>query len=1227
MSTFLDFVGFVRFPRNPRDLTAAVCPACLVDRVGVVCGTCGLDLASPFIAELDASSMDASAALDRRLELIGRIRHDSAASRQPAPVIAPPTSRVASAATHAPAELPAPTAAPVSLPPAEPRRHLGVQVILLIVGVSLLSVGAIFFLVYAFITFGLVWRSVIIVAVTIAAILGATLLKRRGLRATAEAIAALAIVFVYLDVFAVRANDLFGAGGSNALLYWGIALLLSAIGFALWHRRGRLRVPSLAAFATAAPGFALLVGGLFEGADESVRVFAGLVALAASGLAHPLGRHRAEKTIVAVFGVVGLGLGAIASGVLVGPVGAPAIGLGIVAIVALAQVVLVSRLGTSVVPARIAAVIGAGSVAVATFVVAVRVEQAAFLAFWPVVAAVVVALALELLARSVTSSLPRHFARIAARTAAGVTVVILLTPTVLAVTPAVTLAGAVVPRWVTTGGSLVTIRGENAAAVLALLVTVVLVAAAWAIAGTLDERHVIVLSAAAATLLFAVPLVGVLWLAVVLWLLAAAAAIVALAVARMRGWGVRVRVVIASSSVAAMALAYLSSWASIDTWWFGSVAVVVLLVASRATTTLVVVRASTLALAAVLALVAVSAEGWHINERFAAAASPWLESAYLVAALGVLLIVAASALSRRLSAPETRVLFWIGVTGTAAAAAAIVWAATIGVRPESVVLPHGLTATLLGLGLVIALVSWTAPESTAPFGLERIAASVLLAPAAAWALDSLARTASLPAFVAALAPITAALIVGAAALALSPRRDVSRIAIDAGVCVVALPTVALSLSTDAPWLVLLLAAVTALVLAISTDGLFSSARPRRQLGWLSLALGIGALWWALDDAAIDTLELFTLPVAGALLIVALLGWRAARRDERPATAAPMLFLAALVVAILPVAVAAMTGPTVRTVVIASICAALLLAVSVATRTGPLQPYLDAASLVGAAGLLIAGFGRPLVIGLAPRTDDLQVDVWAASSFLVLVAAVIVQSRIGDERTHRRRVEASEVVLVLALVGLSAVELVVVDGGRFGTVRSAALIVLLAAAYAAAQLRDREPFTRTVGWVAFAGAVVAAADAIRVGAIDPVEWATAIVGLALIVVGSIRLRANASRGSWPSLAPGILVLVLPSLFATFSDAPVWRLVALGAVCVALIVIGALARLQAPLVIGAVVVLVHAIRTFAPQIVAVYQLTEWWVWAVIGGAIILFVAVTLERRVRDLRAVGARVSALR
>src|SRR5690606_30169082 len=96
-----------------------------------------------------------------------------------------------------------------------PRRS-SVQITLLAVGISLLSIAAIFFLVYAFITFGLVWRSVIIAGITIAAIAAASLLRRKGLTATAEGIAVFGTVMVLLDLWAARENNLAGLRTTDA---------------------------------------------------------------------------------------------------------------------------------------------------------------------------------------------------------------------------------------------------------------------------------------------------------------------------------------------------------------------------------------------------------------------------------------------------------------------------------------------------------------------------------------------------------------------------------------------------------------------------------------------------------------------------------------------------------------------------------------------------------------------------------------------------------------------------------------------------------------------------------------------------------------------------------------------------------------------------------------------------------------------------------------------------
>jgi len=59
----------------------------------------------------------------------------------------------------------------------------------------------------------------------------------------------------------------------------------------------------------------------------------------------------------------------------------------------------------------------------------------------------------------------------------------------------------------------------------------------------------------------------------------------------------------------------------------------------------------------------------------------------------------------------------------------------------------------------------------------------------------------------------------------------------------------------------------------------------------------------------------------------------------------------------------------------------------------------------------------------------------------------------------------------------------------------------------------------------------------------------------------------------------------------------------------------------------VVLVHAIATFAPEIVAVYQAVEWWLWLAIGGVIVLVISIRFESSRRGVKAVVARIAALR
>ncbi|MGZ8804221.1 MAG: hypothetical protein ACXWZG_02825, partial [Microbacterium sp.] len=232
----------------------------------------------------------------------------SALEPAPAPAVA---ASVVAGPPIAPAGGRAREAAPTPGPRAV-RRRLSVPVLLLIVGVSLVGVAAVFFLVYAWFTWGIAVRALIIGAITIATIAIASLLRRRSLTVTAEGIAVLGVVLLGLDAWAVRANDFFGTGQMSGTLYAGIGILVVGIVCRVWAKLSRLRSPDIAAVLALPIGLGLFVAGVTS-LPVGESIVAGLLGAAAGGLIHALpapwsaARARAdavpERVTLAVIGV------------------------------------------------------------------------------------------------------------------------------------------------------------------------------------------------------------------------------------------------------------------------------------------------------------------------------------------------------------------------------------------------------------------------------------------------------------------------------------------------------------------------------------------------------------------------------------------------------------------------------------------------------------------------------------------------------------------------------------------------------------------------------------------------------------------------------------------------------------------------------------------------------------------------------------------------------------
>ncbi|UCA50159.1 hypothetical protein LEL86_13040 [Streptomyces sp. WA6-1-16] len=267
------------------------------------------------LAELDA----------RRAQLLTRRAWLLAALRPPAPTAAPGWNPSAWGAP-APGRTGAPAQPWGHVPPKQASAPRSAQNVLLTLGGLLLTVAAIAFTLVSWGSMGIGGRSAVLAAVTVGALAAPAVLLRRGLTATAEALAALALVLTLLDAYAVHAvaaPDTDGLG-FTAVAAAVLAALWTAYGLAL----GKLHLPLPAAVVLAQ--WPLLFGAWAAGAPALVVGWALLATAVLDGAIALWGKGTGARVTACVGGsvmafsalMVGLTLSVTASG----PLGALAPG-------------------------------------------------------------------------------------------------------------------------------------------------------------------------------------------------------------------------------------------------------------------------------------------------------------------------------------------------------------------------------------------------------------------------------------------------------------------------------------------------------------------------------------------------------------------------------------------------------------------------------------------------------------------------------------------------------------------------------------------------------------------------------------------------------------------------------------------------------------------------------------------------------------------------------------
>jgi len=290
-----------------------------------------------------------------------------------------------------------------------------------------------------------------------------------------------------------------------------------------------------------------------------------------------------------------------------------------------------------------------------------------------------------------------------------------------------------------------------------------------------------------------------------------------------------------------------------------------------------------------------------------------------------------------------------------------------------------------------------------------------------------------------------------------------------------------------------------------------------------------------------------------------------------------------------------------------------------------------AGLVGTVIVLLTAGLRIVAMPGVPAGPAGELEAWLlpAAALLVMIGACVIRVARSTDSADATSLplRGGYGLVVVAMLGTALTEAVALGYPPLATVRVMLGVWVFSAVFLAAFWGDRSVLGRVIAWVALASAAGMLGAGLLRDVPDPVEAGTVPLALALVAAGMVHLKRVPAAGSWPALAPGLLLLLVPSLLLDLSFSPLWRVVGLGVVAIAVLLLGTARRLQAPFVLGATVLLVHALAQLWPWISLLYVSVQWWLWLGIGGVLLIVLAARYEQRIQNLKSVALKISALR
>ncbi|MER7128075.1 SCO7613 C-terminal domain-containing membrane protein [Streptosporangium saharense] len=288
--------------------------------------------------------------------------------------------------------------------------------------------------------------------------------------------------------------------------------------------------------------------------------------------------------------------------------------------------------------------------------------------------------------------------------------------------------------------------------------------------------------------------------------------------------------------------------------------------------------------------------------------------------------------------------------------------------------------------------------------------------------------------------------------------------------------------------------------------------------------------------------------------------------------------------------------------------ATLVTLPVVALVAAVTAFLGRERRVRAGGACVA----TLLAGAQALAVGLALD-WPTRTavFGVLAVACVAAAVAGRFRRETFAAGTEAAGYALALVGLA----LAADGLANASLAYAVVGVMMAGT----ALR---PDRRRAGYVGTGLLLVASWLRLLASDITVIEAYTVPFSLVLLGFGWWRARGQA-RSSWLSYGPALGSSLLPSAVAVLNGTGWVRPLLLGLVCLAVLLAGARARLQAPALLGGLVLAVVVLHELAPWIAQAVMTVPRWVPMALGGLLLVVVGATYEARLRDVRRLRAMV----